>query len=182
MTPDDRYRIDLASPGHLADIPRIEQAAASLFPAEDLPPPLRYRVTDRDYLREAQRGRRLWVALAGARPVGFALADVADGAAYLSEIDVHPEHARRGLGTRLVRAVVEWAVARGYDCLLLVTFRHLPWNAPFYARLGFVPLPERAIGPELREYIAEEGAAGIDTTRRVAMRLALPGTAGGDGA
>lgn len=181
MTPEE-YRIALASPGHLAEIPRIEQAAATLFAAEDLPPPLRYRVTDREYLREAQRDERLWVALARTRPVGFALADVVDGEAYLSEIDVHPEHARQGLGTRLVRAVVEWAGARSFACVLLVTFRHLPWNAPFYARLGFVALPDRAIGPELREFIAEEGAAGIDTTKRVAMRLALPGSAGGDGA
>ena len=182
MTADDAYRIALASPGHLAEIPGIEQAAASLFAAEDLPPPLRYRVTDREYLREAQCDRRLWVALAGSRPVGFALADVADGEAYLSEIDVHPEHARQGLGTRLVRAVVEWAAAHGFACLLLVTFRHLPWNAPFYARLGFVALPDRAVGPELRGFIAEEGAAGIDTTKRVAMRLALRGPAGGESA
>ena len=180
MTPDDAYRIALASPAHVAAIPDIEQAAASLFAAEDLPPPLRYRVTDCEYLGEAQRERRLWVALAGARPVGFALADVADGEAYLSEIDVHPEHARQGLGTRLVRAVVEWAVVRGFACLVLVTFRHLPWNAPFYSRLGFVALPDRDIGPELRGFIAEEGAAGIDTTKRVAMRLALPGPVGGN--
>ena len=179
MMPDDAYRIALASPADVTAIPGIEQAAASLFAAEDLPPPLRYRVTDREYLRQAQCERRLWVALSGARPVGFALADVADGEAYLSEIDVHPEHARQGLGTRLVRAVVEWGVARGFACLSLVTFRHLPWNAPFYARLGFIALPDRAIGPELRGFIAEEEAAGIDTRKRVAMRLALPGSRGG---
>lgn len=172
MTPD-ACRIALAAPGHLAEIPKIEQAAASVFAAEDLPPSLRYRVTDREYLRDAQRDGRLWVALDGETPVGFALADVADGAAYLSEIDVHPEHARRGLGTRLVRAVVDWATARGFDDLLLVTFRHLPWNAPFYARLGFVALPDHAVGQELRAFIAEEGAAGIDTSKRVAMRLPL---------
>lgn len=170
----DTYRIEPATPGHLPDIPKIEQAAASVFAAEDLPPPLRYRVTDREYVREAQRAGRLWVALAGAHPVGFALADVADGAAYLSEIDVHPDHARQGLGTRLVQVVVDWAAAHRFDCVLLVTFRHLPWNAPFYERLGFVALPEREVGPELREFIAEEGAAGIDTSKRVAMRLALP--------
>ena len=170
----DRYRIVPASRAHLAHIPKIEQAAASVFSADDLPPALRYRVTDRALLREAQRDGRLWVALAAARPVGFALAEVADGQGYLSEIDVHPEHARQGLGTRLVRAVIDWAAARPFACVLLVTFRHLPWNAPFYARLGFVALPDDEVGPELRESIIEEGAAGIDTAKRIAMRLALP--------
>lgn len=176
----DRYRIAPAAPAHLAEIPRIEQAAASLFAAEDLPPCLRYRVTDREYLRDAQRDGRLWVALAGGRAVGFALADTVDGEGYLAEIDVHPEHARRGLGTRLVHTVVGWAAAQRFACVLLLTFRHLPWNAPFYSRLGFVALPEADVGPGLRQYIAEEGAAGIDTSKRVAMRLALPARASGE--
>jgi GNAT superfamily N-acetyltransferase len=178
----DDYRIASASPGHLREIPKIEQAAASVFPAEDLPPALRYRVTDGEYLREAQRDGRLWVALAGIRPVGFALADTVDGAAYLSEIDVHPDHARHGLGTRLVHVVVDWAAAHRFACVRLVTFRHLPWNAPFYERLGFVALPEHEVGPELRAFIEEEGAAGIDTAKRVAMRLALPRAARGESA
>lgn len=170
----DAYRIAPASPAHLPEIPKIEQAAASVFAAGDLPPALRYRVTDRELLRAAQRDGRLWVALAAAHPVGFALADVADGQAYLSEIDVHPEHARQGLGTRLVRAVVDWAAARPFAYVLLVTFRHLPWNAPFYERLGFVALPDDEVGPEVREFIDEEGAAGIDTAKRIVMRLPLP--------
>ena len=172
----DTYLIAMAAPAHLAEIPKIEQAAASLFAAEDLPTSLRYRVTDREYLRDAQRDRRLWVALAGARPVGFALADTVDGAAYLAEIDVHPEHARRGLGTRLVHTVAEWAAAQRLACVQLVTFRHLPWNAPFYSRLGFVALSDADLGPGLRRFIAEEGSAGIDTSKRVAMRLELPQT------
>ncbi len=169
----DAYRVVPASPGHLREIPRIELAAASVFAAEDLPPALRYRVTDEEYLREAQRDGRLWVALAGNRPVGFSLADVVDGEAYLSEVAVHPEHARQGLGTRLVEAVVNRARAQRFACLLLVTFRHLPWNAPFYERLGFVALPRQELGPQLRGFIEEEGAIGIDTSKRVAMRLGL---------
>ncbi|HET6628740.1 MAG TPA: GNAT family N-acetyltransferase [Woeseiaceae bacterium] len=178
----DVYRIARAAPDHLREIPKIEQAAASVFAAEDLPPSLRYRVTDPQYVDDAQRDGRLWVALAGTHPVGFALADVADGEAYLSEIDVHPDHARQGLGTRLVHAVVDWAAAHRFACVRLVTFRHLPWNAPFYARLGFVALPEQEVGPELREFIEEEREAGIDTGKRVAMRLALPQAPRGEGA
>ncbi len=170
----DTYTIRPADPVHLASIPGIEQAAASTFPVRDLPLHLRYQVTDRDTLRLAQQDGRLWVALDGLRhPVGFALVEVADDQAYLSEMDVHPDHGRRGLGTRLVHAVVEWAVSLGYERVLLVTFRHLPWNAPFYARLGFTQLEESELGPELRGFIEEEAAAGIDPANRIGMQMIL---------
>jgi GNAT superfamily N-acetyltransferase len=168
------YTICVAGPEHLPEIPKIEQAAAALFAAEDLPPELRYRVTDSNVLRAAQEEERLWTACdESRRPVGFALAEVADGHAYLAELDVHPEHARRGLGSRLVAAVVDWASERKLDGVLLVTFRHLPWNAPFYARLGFVPLADEELGRDLGAFFEEERQAGIDTAKRVAMRLPL---------
>lgn len=170
----DSYTIRLADPAHLASIPGIEQAAAGTFPVQDLPLHLRYQVTDRDTLRLAQQDGRLWVALDGLRhPVGFAMVEVADDQAYLSEMDVHPDHGRLGLGTRLVRAAVDWAVSQGYESVLLVTFRHLPWNAPFYAKLGFTQLEQSELGPELRGFIEEEAAAGIDPANRVGMRMIL---------
>ncbi|HZD52115.1 MAG TPA: GNAT family N-acetyltransferase [Woeseiaceae bacterium] len=169
------YAIGRAERRHVSQITGLEQAAAALFPVEDLPAPLRYRVTARDVLDEAQEVGRLWVAQDDSdRAVGFALADVVDGEAYLTEVDVHPEHARRGLGTRLVASVARWAEEEGFRSLLLVTFRHLPWNAPFYRKLGFVPVPEGEMGSELREIFAEEACAGIDTCKRIAMRLMLP--------
>lgn len=170
----DSYTVVPAAIEHLRAIPKIEQAAAATFAAEDLPPSLKYKVTDSDTLQLAQESGRLWVALdAMQRPVGFALAEVADGQAYLSEMDVNPEHMRRGLGTRLVGAVVDWAVSRNFESVLLVTFRHLPWNAPFYEKLGFAPLAESELGQELREFIEEEAEAGINAANRVGMRMIL---------
>lgn len=170
----DTYTIAPALMRDLCRIPQIEQAAAAVFSTADLPTNLRYRVTDSETLRQAQEDRRLWMALDNKqRPVGFAFAEEADGQAYLSEIDVHPEHARRGLGTRLVAAVVAWARKEGFDNVLLVTFRHLPWNAPFYETLGFVQIAGSELGPDLRELIEEEAQAGINAANRVGMRLDL---------
>lgn len=168
------YRIVAAAKNQLCEIPRIEQAAATVFSEEDLPADIRYRVTDRDLLEAAQEDGRLWVAVdRRGRPVGFALAEVLEGEACLDEVDVHPLHMRRGLGTRLVHAVVDWAEREGYSSLSLLTFRHLPWNAGFYARLGFEPVEKTQLVPALRTILEEEGRAGIKVDNRIGMRRRL---------
>lgn len=174
MPVPESYSILAATGLHLPEIPKIEQAAASAFPDEDLPAALRYLVTDRDTLLEARNEGRLWVAVDGANhAVGFALAEVFDGEAFLDEVDVHPRHARRGIGTRLVNTVIGWAESREFSSLSLITFRHLPWNAPFYERFGFVQLRRHELGPDMLQILDEEARAGIDVSKRVGMRRML---------
>jgi len=166
------YPIRLATAEDLPALPGIERAAAALFPPEDLPPALRARTLPEPDLRGAQREGRLWVAQAGDGTIaGFALASLSATCAYLDEMDVHPAHARRGIGRALVQAVADWARGRGLASLGLTTFAHLPWNAPFYARLGFVELNTDTLCPELSAALAHEAALGL--RRRVAMRIAL---------
>ncbi|HUD96944.1 MAG TPA: GNAT family N-acetyltransferase [Woeseiaceae bacterium] len=168
------YRIVASGREHVAAIAAIEQAAALRFPHEDLPGKLRYRVTDGRLLQEARRDGRLWVAVdAGDRPVGFALAEELPGELYLCEIDVLPDHGQRGIGTQLVASVVDAARSREFAAVSLITFRHLPWNAPFYEKLGFRPIATADLGPELAAMMSDDAAAGIDTSKRVAMRLIL---------
>lgn len=72
-------------------------------------------------------------------PVGFAHVEVIEPlGAHLNEIDVHPDHGRRGIGTRLVTAVCNWAALAGYAFVTLTTFRDVRWNKLFYAKLGFL--------------------------------------------
>lgn len=157
---------------HLKEIPRIELAAAAAFTEADLPQDIRYKVTEPADLREALQQKRLWVATSGEdRMVGFAMADVVDGQAYLVEVDVLPDYCRQGIGTQLVNTVVAWARAEGLAFLWLVTFRHLPWNAPFYAKLGFSIADPAEHGAELASLIEEEGQLGINIKNRVAMRI-----------
>lgn len=170
--------IELAREEDLAHLPAIEARAARLFSPEDLPPEVAARTMPMDRLRSAQREQRLWVAREeeGGRPVGFALLGVRRRDACLEEIDVDPDHGRRGLGRRLVEAVRVAARARGHERLLLATFRDVPWNAPFYARLGFeiverIGEGERDAG--LRAMRREDVEAGLDPSRRVLMRLDL---------
>jgi GNAT superfamily N-acetyltransferase len=111
------------------------------------------------------------VALAGDTPVGFAHVDVREsGAAHLEEIDVLPEHGRRGLGTRLLASVCSWAATEGFHAVTLTTFRDVPWNMPFYAGLGFEVIPRHELSPALLSAVRDETRRGLDPFRRVAMR------------
>ena len=162
--------VRLAQTADLAFLNEIERAAASRFAGmglADLDDAL-----DLELLREGQAAGRLWVADHAGAVVGFALATVVDGEGFLREIDVVESHGRRGIGGALFEAVCAWARTEGHRDLTLTTFRDVPWNEPWYARLGFRFVPEAARGPELQAIVAREAQEGL--TRRTVMRLALP--------
>ena len=66
-----------------------------------------------------------------------------------------------------------WARRRGDHALTLTTFRDVEWNGPYYARLGFEPIPDEQLGPELRAIRDREQADGLDVLPRQAMRLRI---------
>ena len=169
-----QYSIETAAAGHVKAIPAIEQAAATVFPEADLPGELRFLLMDFSYFASLHQAGRLWVALKLDRqPVGFAISDIVDGNAHLDELGVHPAHSRRGLGTGLLQTVIEWAREEKHARLSLITFRHLPWNAPFYASNGFLPQADADIGPEMRMLLTEEEHTGLNIDNRVVMRIDL---------
>lgn len=145
-----------------------------MFPEADLPAEVRYLVTEDELLHQAQSEARLWVALTDDRiPVGFAMANIVDGGAHLDEMDVLPYFGRQGIGTRLVRTCIDWARSGDFPVVTLITFRHLPWNAPFYEKMGFVSMEPAELGEALASLLAEEGKAGIDVRKRLCMKLDL---------
>jgi GNAT superfamily N-acetyltransferase len=163
------YRVARARPEDLGPLPAIERAAAQLLQG-NAPASVLNEAKDYDTLANAVRQGRLWVALAGDTPVGFALVEMlADDLPHLDEVDVEPSHGRRGLGTALVRAVCEWAAASGFSMLTLTTFRAVPWNMPFYARLGFVEIPRELLRPELAAVVSQEAVRGLAPEIRAVM-------------
>lgn len=165
-----RYTITMARRRDLPQLPAIELAAARLL-VGCAPESVLNETTSLDVLEKAQRDGHLWVALADNIPVGFAHVDVIEpDAAHLEEIDVHPDHGRRGLGTQLVWHVCHWAATHGYASVTLTTFRHVPWNMPFYARLGFDVVPPAHLSVALRAVVEGETRRGLDPARRVVMK------------
>jgi GNAT superfamily N-acetyltransferase len=120
------------------------------------------------------QGGGIWVALdARGSVVGFAAAGEVEGEAFLIELDVHPDHGRRGLGRRLIELVRVWGLERGYEILQLSTYADVDWNAPYYERLGFRILTEDELGPGLLHIRGQENDSGLDTLRRVFMALPI---------
>lgn len=117
-----------------------------------------------------QQAGRAWVAVAGGdTPIGFIVVDLIDGRAHVEQVSVHPDHARRGVGGMLISYVGRWAARQGMDMLTLVTFRAVPWNGPYYARLGFREMAPDEITAGLAAVLDEEAAHGIDPAARMCM-------------
>lgn len=115
----------------------------------------------------------LFLMLHGARPVGFVACCVLDGEGHVAELDVVPTHAGHKLGSRLIDRVAEWSQARGSRLLTLTTYRDVPWNAPYYARLGFRERALSELGREHREVWEGQRAMGLSMERRLLMAKAL---------
>lgn len=170
MTRSQTYAIRLVRYDELPKLQTIEQAAAQLF----LGTPQAWIAEDEgmaveDLAHWATHGR-IWVAVdEDDAPVGFAIAREVDGMAYLHELDVHPQHGRQGLGARLIDTVVTWARENDYSAVTLATCRDIPWNAPYYTRLGFRILQEDEFGPGMQEVRAHELEAGWPPAERVCM-------------
>ncbi|MFJ4897954.1 GNAT family N-acetyltransferase [Streptomyces sp. NPDC088727] len=165
-------------PARRPDLPLlqdIERAAGEPFRAvgmsgvaDDEPPSL-------DVLDEYRRAGRAWVTVGSDdRPLGYLVADPVDGAAHIEQVSVHPAAARRGLGSGLIGHTERWAAAEGLAALTLTTFSHVPWNAPYYARLGFRVLTAAELTDGLRKIRAEEAEHGLDRWPRVCMRRDVP--------
>ncbi len=95
------------------------------------------------------------------------------------ELAVRQDRQGRGIGRRLIARAIDQARDLELSSVTLTTFRHVPWNEPFYAKLGFDTLPVAESGPRLESILAREVAQGLPGDRRCAMRLRLRRPVGG---
>ena len=99
--------------------------------------------------------------------------DVVDGNAHIEQLSVHPSHARQGLGKALLDTAVAWAQQHGLPAVTLTTYASVPWNAPYYERLGFQVLTEDQMSSGLRSIREHEAARGLAAWTRVTMWRAV---------
>jgi GNAT superfamily N-acetyltransferase len=164
------YRIIPAKPEHLAALPGIERAAASIFPPELLSSEQVDHTTPLVEFDSARARGMLWVAVTlKDKPVGFAIAEEHGPVLHLEELDVHPQYHQQGIGTMLLTAVCQYALRAGYQGISLTTFSQIPWNSPWYQKLGFQVLQENELSSELKSILKDEARRGLDPKLRVAM-------------
>lgn len=163
------YTICPAEAWHLPFLNSIEMAAATIFPPAFLPPHVLLDKVPLPTLKKAMEHSLLWVALAEEEdPVGYALMRLYDNSALLAQMDVLPGHGRKGLGKALVERVIEEAERKGATNLYLTTFANIRWNAPFYAKCGFVEVPAGDQPEFIKTILHEERNHGLEN--RIAMR------------
>jgi GNAT superfamily N-acetyltransferase len=164
-------------PAREDDLPllrEIERAAGRPFAeigmhlvADDEPPSL-------ETLRGYADAGRAWVcADAADRPLGYLLAEVVDGCAHLEQVSVHPDAAGNGYGRELVEHLCAWAREQRLPAVTLTTYVDVPWNGPYYRRLGFRPVPDAGLSPGLRAIRRAEAAHGLDRWPREVLRRGL---------
>jgi len=102
-----------------------------------------------------EHARTFATLVVGRPPVGFARLEQVDSHAHLGQLSVLREYGGLGLGRDLVGASCRLAEERGDGVITLTTFAEVPFNAPWYRRLGFADL-SRPLTGELAMVMADE--------------------------
>jgi GNAT superfamily N-acetyltransferase len=150
-----------------ASLPEVEQSAGNSF---HLIPDLAWVADDgvmpaeqhREYIARAAE----WVAESDTGTLlAFLAAEQIGSELHIWELAVREDYQRQGIGVRLVEAALAVARQRRLEALTLTTFNDVPWNAPWYARLGFEVVTDH---PRLATIVRAETERGLP--RRCAMR------------
>jgi ribosomal protein S18 acetylase RimI-like enzyme len=155
-----------ARPDEIETVRALERASAQRFVglmdalAADEPSPA-------PVLAARIAGGGLVVAVEDQAIAGFVMFRPVEDRLYVEQIDVLPAFAGRRIGAALLDAVTERARTAGLAGLSLSTFREIPWNAPYYRRLGFVDVA--ALTPGMTAIRADHLARGLDEDARVFM-------------
>jgi GNAT superfamily N-acetyltransferase len=163
------YRLRHARMEEAAAIQVIEQMAAQ-----------RFRTTDFAWVADAAPGAMEAIVAsiaaqqllvmeaqsgpAAGEPVAFVQFAAVDHSVYIEEVDVLPDHAGHRLAARLIDAVEPWAKAQELPILTLSTFSTIPWNAPYYRRLGFRDMGH--LGPGLAAIRERHRGLGLSDEQR----------------
>ena len=160
-----------ARPEEADALPAIERSAATAFRGSAHDWIADDQVSPAEFHRPFAEAGLVWVADLGERLAGFLTSETFLDGLHIWELAVSHGHQGRGIGRQLVQAAIEAARERGLPAVTLTTFYDIPWNAPFYARLGFSQPDPRDLPERLRANLSREAARGL--AHRCAMRLDL---------
>ncbi len=164
-----------ARPDDAAMVQAIEVAAAGVFETIGMGDAGLDEPSDlADIARSIAAGEVIVACDTADAPLAAVTYREVDGHLYIAEIDVLPSYARRGIGAALLDEISRRARARGLRGLTLSTFRDVPWNAPYYRRLGFTDIPDEQLSAQLLAIRTQHIERGLDEGRRTFMQRLLP--------
>ncbi len=166
-------RIRLASADDVPKVAPLEKAAAELFRtigmdavADD--PPIADTI-----LLQAVEDNRLWVAVEYGVLKAYLLGDFLPQSLHIEQVTVHPDAARRGLGALMIESVSADPRSKQRGLLTLTSFANVPWNGPYYERIGFVDIPESEWPEGVAEKVAADSKHGLDVWPRLVMQRVI---------
>jgi len=163
------FSVRSAKEGDIGALADIEVEARTRFTDTQMSEELRGYRTPESELRACQYDSLLWVAEAPDHGVvAFLAAQTLEKGLHVLQMSVLTNAGRQGIGTRLLAQVSHEAKIRGLEHVSLTTFALVPWNAPAYARHGFIALRPHELSPAMRARLVNESDAGLNN--RVAMR------------
>jgi GNAT superfamily N-acetyltransferase len=172
--PSQSVLIRAARESELPVISALEKSGERQFRAAGMDRVADAPAPDPDAYRPALDDGRLLVAADGQDvPVGFIRLELLDGEPHVEQVSVHPDQAGHGIGASLLAAAEQLARARGHRRITMTTFRDVPWNGPYYARLGWSAVRDADLPPELAAARRHERDLGFDEWPRQAMAKSL---------
>lgn len=155
-------------------LPDVEVDAAQAFRDFGLDEPADYEPASATSYLNLPKNSAVFVADHQDRMViGFVTLMPVDGQAYLKEVSVRRAFAGQGVGRQLIASAISWARQNLYQQMTLTTFADLPFNAPFYRKIGFSTFDPDQNWPELRAIRDHERKGGLELRPRVAMIKSL---------
>jgi GNAT superfamily N-acetyltransferase len=158
-------------PHDVESIRAIEFAAAQRFLSVGMTGIAAALPMDASFVLDKVSASEVIVAVSGtAQCVGFVMFAALGARFYVEELDVLPAYAGRRIGAALLSEVEARARNERATHLVLSTFRAVPWNAPYYRRIGFHEVDDMRLDAMLLTIRANHIARGIDETKRVFMQ------------
>lgn len=167
-------RIRLASADEIHKVAPLEHAAAEMYReigmdaiADDAPPA-------ESELLQAVEEQRLWFAVEYGVLKAYLLGDYLPQSLHIDQVTVHPDASRRGLGALMIESVSADPRSKERGLITLTSFANVPWNAPYYERIGFIDIPESEWPEGVAEKVAAERGTDLAAWPRVVMQRVIP--------
>ncbi|AQS86491.1 hypothetical protein A0U92_12970 [Acetobacter aceti] len=172
VKPTLSFSIRKARHADAALLPDIERSAAQAF--RNIPS-LAW-IADDEPISEKRHeaciaAETCWVAVdETGNPVAFLSTRREGVRMHIMEMSVVECMQGNGIGAALLETLAVWAEKNHLTAITLTTFCDVPWNAPFYARKGFVVLAGNELDNGLKAILEEESRHGFLHGSRCAMQ------------